>query len=119
MNRAITISEEAYARLEAMAAQQGLSVVELLSQLGEPTDQDTREGSSLLGEEALAQLVALHEATFPHARDATAEERASVDRTMQQKVRQRLRRRPLHHEPLEGGLQTTVRRDAGGGESHV
>jgi hypothetical protein len=91
MNRTITISEEAYARLEAMAAQHGLSVVELLSQLGEQMDQETGEGSSLLGEDTLAHLVALHEATFPQARDATAEERASVGRALQQKVRQRLR----------------------------
>jgi len=91
MSRTITIPEDIYDRLEAMAAQQGLSIVELLSELGEQTDQETGEGSSLLGEDTLAQLVAVHEATFPQARDATAEERASVGRAMQQKVRRRLR----------------------------
>jgi hypothetical protein len=44
-----------------------------------------------MGEEELAQLVVLHEASFPDAREATSDERTSVGRAMQRKVRQRLR----------------------------
>jgi hypothetical protein len=90
MNRTITVSEETYARLEAMAQQQGLSVEQLIGGWSEQAHQGAEGEPRMVGQERLAQLVALHEAIFPHARDATPEESASVDRAMQQKVQRRL-----------------------------
>jgi hypothetical protein len=89
MNQTITISEAVYARLEAWAQQQGLSLEELLRELS--LDQEAQGNLLTMGEAELAQLVALHEATFPGAREATSAERASVGNAMRQKVRQRLR----------------------------
>lgn len=89
MNQTITISEAIYARLEDRAQRQGISLEELLRELS--LDQEVQENSPAVGEEELAQLVALHEASFPDAREATSAERASVGRAMRQKVRQRLR----------------------------
>lgn len=89
MNQTITISEAIYARLEGRARRQGISIEELLRELS--LDQEARENPPAMGEEELAQLVALYEASFPDAREATSAERASVGRVMQQKVRQRLR----------------------------
>jgi hypothetical protein len=88
MNQTITIPETVYARLEARAQQQGLSLEELLRDLS--LDQEAQGNSPTMGEAEIAQLVALHEASFPDAREATSAERASVGRAMQQKVWKRL-----------------------------
>jgi len=91
MNRTITVSEDVYARLEALAQQHGLSVEVLLDELSGSTNQEAERSSLALSERLLAQLMILYQATLPDAREATSAEKASVSRAMQRRVKQRLR----------------------------